>query len=117
MPVRMMFILFAVTIAPVSIMSSAFCQSELEQAMEKLKIRTIHANATSVDWVSSTLLVDYGGDQLLFSVSSDTRIMRGQEQIGLSDIDIADPLVIKYYDSESEPYQAISIVDSNLGNE
>lgn len=98
--------------------SPVFCQEDLESALLKqMKEKTVRGKAGEIDFVGSTLVLSVNGQAMLFSVTDEASIYRASEKIFLNDIEIGDDLTVKYYDSDSEPYKVISIIDNNLGNE
>lgn len=92
---------------------NCFCREDLNEKT----IRKAEGTVSKIDEIKSMLTVMVFENDISFSVTEDTKITRGTEDISIYDIEINDQLLIEYYDSETPPYEAISIVDSNLANE
>jgi len=54
--------------------------------------------------------------EITLIVPDSVKIVRGDETIGLADVEIGDRFSVAYYDSSSEPFKAKSISDNNLIN-
>ena len=76
------------------------------------ELKTFHGNVTEIDWVGSLLTVE-GVDEITFFVPSDVKIKKGAEDTSLSDIELNDSVLIKYYDDPSGTPKAIRITDEN----
>lgn len=94
---------------------SGFCMCQEDFGGSKIK--TAEGSVADIDTVKSEIVVNVFENDIAFSVNEDTKIMRGTEDISIDDIDINDSLLIRYYDAETPPYIAESIVDNNLANE
>lgn len=106
--------------AVVLIIAVQFFGAELlfgEDIPEDQPIMTINGTVTQIDWVKGVIVVSYFGDEQEVSVPEGTPIRRGDDDIMLADIDIGDPVTVKYYNASPGLLKAVSINDNNLGNE
>jgi len=102
-------ILFAVAFTVIS----AYSQDKAENQQPKSIVGTI----AQVDYAGDILVVNTDGGQMSFSVSNDTKITRGAEQLGLEDLEEADPVAVQYYNYSPGNFVALSIIDKNMANE
>ncbi len=93
--------------------TSAFCQ---EQA-NAVKVKIITGRVVDVDWVTSQFTVRYyddrpgrGFDELSFTVTSDTKVTKGTEQVEFGDMGQGDQVTVEYVDNALAGLQAMSIV-------
>lgn len=76
---------------------------------------TLKANVVSVDWVGSLICVRWFDqtnnvfDQMVFTVTRDTRIIKGTDDIFLTDLHQQDWVSIKYYDNDLGGLEPVSI--------
>ena len=77
---------------------------------EKPEIMTIDASVVSADWVNSSLRVkwfhspgevEYEEETLL--VPQDAKIIKGEDAIGLMDIEVGDHVIVEYYEKFEMP--------------
>jgi len=91
----------------------SYCQ----QQVQDYDRREISGTVAQTDFVGGEIVVTtYKGD-ITFFCDDNTKIIRGTELIALEDIDIGDPVLMVYYIDATGKYVALTITDSNLGNE
>ncbi|MDD5195868.1 MAG: hypothetical protein PHQ96_09395 [Candidatus Omnitrophica bacterium] len=88
-----------------------------QEKVETRQIITISGTVTKVDFVGNLIVVKAGTEEIPISVPPNTVLYRGTEKIGLADLEESDFVTIEYYISSPGRYEAVSIVDNNLGNE
>ena len=68
---------------------------------------TIEGGITSVDWVGAVISVN---NNIMIYVPSDTVIYKGDDRIGLNDVNIGDPVTVTYCNDPSGAHIAVRIV-------
>ncbi|MDD5165948.1 MAG: hypothetical protein PHQ57_00965 [Candidatus Omnitrophica bacterium] len=79
-------------------------------------IFTVQGMVNQVDWVKQVLIVYNSGDEMSIFIPDGTPIHRGANDITLADINMGDPVTIRYYNATPGPLKAVSVSDNNLGN-
>jgi hypothetical protein len=99
----------------------AYCQ---ESSLPAEKLKTVVGTVVQKDWVGSVITVKSSytdesspNDEITIVVPDTVRILRGTDQIQLTDINESDDVVVTYFDSGFTGLKAVSIQDKNLANE
>ena len=79
-------------------------------------IFTVQGTVNQVNWVKQVLVVYSFGDELSIFIPDRTPIRRGADDISLADINMGDPVTVKYYNATPGPLKAVSVSDNNMGN-
>ena len=92
------------------------------QQVNEGRLKSIQGNVKSIDWVGSTLVVSFIDEkgnprEITFLVPEDLKIARGNEEIGLADVEMGDILNVEYCEVSSGPFMAKSIVNNSLAND
>lgn len=93
-------------------LSPVFCQDDGTK-----QHYTITGDVVDVDWVASQLTVRYydarpgrGYDEINFTVSADTKIIKGTDEVSLSDLNKSNQVSVEYVDNASAGLLAVKIV-------
>ncbi|MFA6321737.1 MAG: hypothetical protein WCY36_07790 [Candidatus Omnitrophota bacterium] len=68
--------------------------------------KTTEGTVSSVDWVGSVIIVN----DISISVPSGMSIRKGDDTIGLDDVNIGDPVVVTYYTDSSGNNRAVNVL-------
>ena len=88
----------------------AFCQAQKAQ-------KEATGTVIEIDFAGSKLVARTADNNITFMVNENTKILMGSQEIGLADIEVGDTVTIKYTEEAGGKFNAISIIDNNLGNE
>ncbi len=100
---KILIIICTIVAAALIIALPSYC----EEAQE---IKTIDGNVVSADWENSSLTVkwfhslgelEYEEETLL--VPQDVKIIKGEDTIGLMDIEVGDHVIVEYYEKLEMP--------------
>lgn len=92
------------------IISTALVMTAPSYCEDAPKIMTIDGNVVSADWVNSSLTVkwfhelgevEFEEETLL--VPQDAKITKGEDSIGLMDIEVGDHVIVEYYEKLEMP--------------
>jgi hypothetical protein len=75
---------------------------------EEGPLMTASGQVSQVDWVGSQVTI-MAEQEMTFVVVPDTKIVRGTEETGMSDIQLNDYIVVKYREGPSGDYRAVRI--------
>jgi len=94
---------------------------QAEEAVEERRTIEVEGIVSEVDPVASLIVVgimDEAGNsqEARLRVPDSIRIIQGTEDVRLNDINIGDPVTVRYYRDPSGELVAAEIVDNNLGN-
>lgn len=84
--------------------------------------KTISGSVSDIDWVGSTIVVRYyptlnpNVDEISLKITNNTVMHRGPDSINLSDIELADPITVTYYDDGMSGIKVKRLTDLNLAN-
>ena len=106
-----------VSVASVCFSREASAQSDVSNTTAPVKTSTITGTITSLDSVGNTLVVRTDSGDVTFSVADDAVITKGSEQVGLQDIETADPVTVDYKTASGGGNVAVKIVDNNAANQ
>ena len=73
------------------------------------EVQTISGYVKVKDWVSDTLIVNTGSDEVAFVVPNGTQVTKGIHNSSLSEININDYVTIEYYETQHAGLKAIKI--------
>jgi len=88
---------------------SFFVSSYAQDTTQQKSFKTAAGTVVAMDWVGGTLIIDTGGDQSTFVVSGDTKVIKGPEEIALTDINTDDYVSVEYCDKCFAGLQAVKI--------
>ncbi len=103
-----------------SILLISICLISSSLWAEDAEKKTIFGIVVDLDWVSSTICVQYSDpysgnmDELDIKITHDTVMRRGTESISLGDILQSDPVTVSYYDDGVSGLKATRVIDLNL---
>jgi len=98
----------------------SICLISFPLRAEDVEKKTVSGIAVGLDWVSSTICVQYSdsytgdNDELDIKVTHDTVIRRGTELISFSDIEQSDQVTVSYYNDGVSGLKATRVTDLNL---
>ncbi len=100
-----------------TISSNGYAQAPAESET----IEEIEGAVTEIDVIGRMLVVkglnpQWHTEEMRFTVPDGFTIVQGTEDVGLQDVNISDPVVVRYYRNSSNELVAVSITDGNLGN-
>ena len=87
----------------------SFVSSYAQNITQGQSFKTASGTVVSMDWVGGTLIIDTGGDQATFVISGDTSVVKGPEEMALSDINTNDYVTVEYCDKCFAGLQAVKI--------
>lgn len=103
-----------------SILLISICLINSPLWAEDAEKKTISGIVVELDWVSSTMCVQYSdpytgnADELDIKVTHDTVMRRGTETISFGDILQSDQVTVSYYDDGLSGLKATRVTDLNL---
>jgi len=74
--------------------------------------QTADGTVTSFDWVGSLISIN----DARFSVSSDVKVYKGDDSIGVDDINVGDQVTVTYYDDPPGVHKIVTIVVQYSGD-
>ena len=83
--------------------------SYAQNTIQEQSFKTASGTVVAMDWVGESLIVDTGGDQMTFVVSSDTKVVKGSDAVVLTDINTNDYVTIQYCDKCFVGLKAVKI--------
>ena len=89
--------------------SAIHCYSE--DSSEVNGTITVQGNVTAIDWVGSVLTVN----DIIFSIPSNVKVVKGTENIGFPDIDVGDSVAVTYSKEKDGSLKAVRIVVTYSG--
>jgi hypothetical protein len=79
---------------------------------EPSELNSVEGQITSVDWVGSVISVN----GITISVPATATIYKGEDVIGLDEVNAADPAVVTYYDDPPGQHKAVNITIQYSGD-
>jgi hypothetical protein len=76
------------------------------------KTQVMDGNISSIDWVGSVIAVN----NMMIFVPPGARIYKGSDSIGLSAINMGDPVTVTYYNDPAGVHTAVNIVVQYSGD-
>lgn len=114
---RILGVVLIMTFGVITIAFNGYSQSAVEQEV----IEEIEGAVTEIDVIGGLLVVEglnthWHTEEMRFKVPDGLKIVQGTEDVGLQDLNISDPVVVRYYRNSSGELVVVSITDGNLGN-
>ncbi|MFA5144034.1 MAG: hypothetical protein WC522_07725 [Candidatus Omnitrophota bacterium] len=90
------------------LLCASYCQAESEDRA----LNSIEGAVSSTDWVGAVISVS----GMRISVPSGAKISKGEDRVGLADINVGDQVTVTYYDNASGEHVAVRIVIQYRGD-
>jgi len=98
--------------AIVAVMMVLAAQACFQDGPKVYAAESAEGTVSSVDWVGSVIVVD----DVRYAVPQDAAIYKGEDAIGLSDINVGDRVTVSYYDDPAGVRKAALITVEYSGD-